>query len=466
MNLYPALIAKMGNWHYYVVKMKMKDLAKEVNFASEVHNDATLDEAIQRELSESRAKGSIVDYLARRKDRFFSSIVVAALGGNATFYPVSISDNPTFQIFSDQGIDQSFGVLTFDGSQAYYALDGQHRLKAIKTILDPTEDANMRCPKGFQDEEISVIVVLKRKEDSEAEFRRVYRRLFSSLNRYAKATNLDTNIIMDEDDAFAIITRRLITDYKFFSAPGRQRESFKVLTKGKNLKANSPHFTSLQTLYQMNQVLLSSSEREGEGWGSGREKQKDVDDFITFRPDEEYIDELYEEVNLYWDALLQAIPALKNDPLKMRVHEEDSEDADAQDHVLFWPIGQEMVARLARRLLNRAELGSKPAKAYIKTALEPLGKVNWDLHSAPWRYLVLTQNPDGIWRMRSEDRKPAIAVAENLLIWILGVIDHTKDEIAELKETWYALLIPPPEPKEALALWDRIEEMRRSNSGK
>ena len=129
MNLYPALKAKMGDWDYYVVKMKMKDLAKEVNFASEVHTDATLDDAIQRELSESRAKGSIVDFLTKRPDRFFASVVVAALGGNATFYPVSISEDPQFRIFTDQKMDQAFGVLTFDGSQAYYALDGQHRLK-------------------------------------------------------------------------------------------------------------------------------------------------------------------------------------------------------------------------------------------------------------------------------------------------------------------------------------------------
>jgi DNA sulfur modification protein DndB len=464
MNLYPALKAKMGNWDYYVVKMKMKDLAKEVNFASEVHNDATLDEAIQRQLAESRAKGSIVDFLAKRNDRFFSSIVIAALGGNATFYPVSISDDPQFKLFADQGMDQSFGVLTFDGSQAYYALDGQHRLKAIKTILDPAEDANMRCPKGFAEEEISVLVVLKRKSDTEAEFRRLYRRLFSSLNRYAKPTDADTNIIMDEDDAFAIITRRLITDHKFFSAPGRQRESFRVLTKGKNLKEGSSHFTSLQTLYEVNMVLLSSAERENEGWGNGGEKVRELAAFITFRPEEEYLDELYEEVALYWDALLEVLPDLKNEPPTMRVHEEGSKEG--KDHALFWPIGQELLARLARRLLNRADLGKKPAKTAVKTALQPLTKVDWELHNPPWRYLVLTRNPNGTWKMRSEDRKPAVAVAEKILMWVLGVTDYSKDEISELKKEWKGLLIPPPDSKEVDEMWDTVEKMRRSRTSK
>ena len=77
--------------------MKMKDLAKEVNFASEVHKDATLDEAIQRALNEKRVKGSIVDFLAKREDCFFLFDRCGRPRGNATFYPVSISGRPPVQ---------------------------------------------------------------------------------------------------------------------------------------------------------------------------------------------------------------------------------------------------------------------------------------------------------------------------------------------------------------------------------
>ena len=47
-----------------------------------------------------------------------------------------------------------------------------------------------------------------------------YRRLFSSLNRYARATDESTNIIMDEDDGIAILTRRLIAEHEFFQVDG------------------------------------------------------------------------------------------------------------------------------------------------------------------------------------------------------------------------------------------------------
>ena len=56
MQLYPALKASMGDWTYYIVKMRMREVAAEVKFGSEVHNDFTLDEAIQRTIKESRVK--------------------------------------------------------------------------------------------------------------------------------------------------------------------------------------------------------------------------------------------------------------------------------------------------------------------------------------------------------------------------------------------------------------------------
>ena len=137
MNIYPALRSQMGSWNYYVVKMSARELSENVKYASEVYEDRTLDEAIQRTLNEGRVKKEIVEYLKRQQDRFFSSIVVAALEGDPMFYPVEITDNPQFAIFrDDRRLNEAFGVLKFDGTQKYYALDGQHRLSAIKTLLD------------------------------------------------------------------------------------------------------------------------------------------------------------------------------------------------------------------------------------------------------------------------------------------------------------------------------------------
>lgn len=128
--------------------MSASELSQNVKYASEVHDDRTLDKAIQRVLDESRVKKDIVEYLKRQPNRFFFSIVVATL-------------------HDDQKLNDAFGVLKFDGTQKYYALDGQHRLSAIKTLLDRTEAASDGAPIGFENDEISVIVVPSQGEAEE-----------------------------------------------------------------------------------------------------------------------------------------------------------------------------------------------------------------------------------------------------------------------------------------------------------
>ena len=265
LRIYPAIRAKMGDWHYYIVRMKMREIAYEVKIAEDFYEDNTLSDAVQRILATRRVKKEIVGYLARRPDRFFSSIVVAAMEGEPTWYPIEMDSDVVPAAFADStALNNSFGVLSFGDDPVYYALDGQHRVAAIKLLV--TGEAEYSTPPGFDDDLLSVIVVLRDEHHMpNDEWLRRYRRLFSSLNRWAKKTDEDTNIIMDEDDMFSILTRRLITDHPFFRAPGRQRDSFKVQTKGKPLRKGAGHFTTLQTLYAMNKTLLSTRSRENRG---------------------------------------------------------------------------------------------------------------------------------------------------------------------------------------------------------
>jgi len=455
-NLYPALVAQMGKWKYYIVKMKMRELASEVLFASEVYDDKTLDDAIQRDLKEGRVRKEIVQFLSGRPDRFFSSIVVAAIGGKPKFYPVQISDDPQFALFADQGLDQSFGVLTFDGEQKYYALDGQHRLKAIKTLLDKTDPLSTKCPEGFENEQVSVLVVVKRDEPEE-EFLTAYRRLFSSLNRYAKATDKDTNIIMDEDDTFAILTRRIISEHEFFQWTGKESSSARVKTKGKNIRASESYFTSLQTLYAMNITWLNSALRESEGWGTGDAPTRNLDEFIRFRPSEEYLDSLFSELTMYWDAFLGVLPVLREQSPERRNHENPD-----SDHLLFWPIGQELVVRVARTLMDTRMSDAEKRNVNLKSvtkALSPLANIDWLLHSLPWSGLLLVKQGDD-WTMRNEDRKQATERAQTMLLWLLKVGEWTAEDERSLRLEWEKLLIPQLAKADADDAWKVLKTKR------
>ena len=448
MNIYPAMRGRMGRWDYFVVKMSMRELAQNVKFASDVYEDHTLDEAIQRVLNTSRVKKDIVTYLKKQPDRFFSSLVVAALGGEPKWFPVQITDDEKFVLLQDdKRMNETFGVLKFDGTQNYFALDGQHRLAAIKTLVDPSSDDWREAPEGFQSEEVSVIVVTPSDQEGKDEFLKRYRRLFGNLNRYAKPMDQVTNIIMDEDDVFAILTRRLITDHAFFQAAGRHRDSPRIKTrKGKNVRAGDGYFTSLEALYEMNIELLLSSERRNDAW-------RDLKTFVRFRPDEEVIDGLYLELVQLWETLIAVLPQLKDDPSENRVH--NPRDGVGVDSALFWPITQLMITRIARRLLD-ANLDVGPEEA-----LGPLAQLDFRLHSAPWRHVILVADSKGQWRMRSEDRKTAIAVAERILCWQAGLAVLGTDELEDLRREWIELL-HPPQPDQAIdEMWDNLMEVAR-----
>ena len=460
MNVYPALRARMGSWTYYVLKMRMKEVAADVRFASEIYEDRTLDDAIQRELNEGRVKRELTSYLIRQPDRFFAALVVAAIGGNPTFYPIDIASDTRFTMFRDaQRFGNTFGMLSFNGDQKYYALDGQHRLKAIKTLLDTNDPLSRKAPADFENEEISVIVVM-RQEQTLSQFLVSYRRLFSSLNRYAKATDADTNIIMDEDDTFAILTRRLIADHPFFRWT-RRTDVPRVKTKGKNLRTKDPYFTTLQTLYSVNETLLSASYRRKDGWGlEGEEAPIDV--FKRFRPSsEEYIDGLHSELKLYWDAILETLPVLRREAARHRAHDADSADEiGLQDNLLFWPIGQELLAEIARALLDRRQDRASvvaPTLQSATRALRPLRGIPWDLHSPRWRHFLLEGTRSSGWRMRSEDRADALRVAGSLVRWLSGLEQLEPRQLTELRNEWQRRLMPAQRNATVEKMWNEVE---------
>lgn len=471
MQLYPAIKASMGTWTYYIVKMRMKEVAAEVKFGSQVHNDFTLDEAIQRAINERRVKHGIMTYLTGRSDHFFSSLVVAAVGGSPKFHPVRISDEPQYEIFADEEhLNESFGVLRFSGGQIYYALDGQHRLKAIKSLLEPEQGAErVSVPQGFADEEISVLMVIRPSDVAEEEWLTAYRRLFSSLNRYAKPTDTDTNIIMDEDDTVAILTRRLIAEHNFFQSSGRHMDSLLVQTKGKALKEGSSYFTSLQQLYDLNEILLTTHMRSNLGWGPENSDGMiaDIKKFKLFRPSETYLDQLFDELVVYWDALIESIPDLRLKPSEARNHNSEGAKGETADNTLFWPIGQEVMANVARALLDEIDTDNGvPTLPEARDALSPLGRIDWNLRKAPWRGLLLVSTFDRRserrkWTMRNETRNEAIATGTRVLRWLVGWSQLDSDEEERLRDEWIGQLQPDP-GDDTQQLWTELRDSRDS----
>ena len=439
LNFYPSLKAHMGTWDYYITLMRLEDIAHEISFASEFGAQPdqvdTLGKARQRALSDRRVRDHIV-YFLQKEHRFFSSLVVATMEGQPAFYPVVINSDTIGGAFVDSDIDQSFGVLRLDSSRKIYALDGQHRLAAIKSMLDKNYrremgiEENIHVPDNLAKEELSVIMVIPKSTQNPMDFIHDYRRLFASLNRHAKKTDKDTDIIIDEDNAYAILTRQLVSNHVLFQDTGDEGQSQRVKMAGKNLYDKDPHFTSLQTLYEMNKILLSTKIR--------KDNNIEIKDTDSRLPDEE-LENLYAELSGYWNAIAGALPVLqKKKPSEMRPASKE------KNHMLFRPIGQEVLAKTVRAILDaKFPDGNASEDDMRKTIASSLSSIDWNLLSPPWRGIMVIPGKTEIdYTMRSAERARAIDWTTHFITNLAGVTSIDNDS---LFEAWEALINPQPE---------------------
>ena len=470
-KLYPTLRYKMGEkeggWDYFVIKMSMRDLAgDEVKFAYQLPKNPNLGQQMQRVIDWTRVFKQIMPYLANREDRFFSSIMVASLGGKPRFQGIDVTTEDNLGIFND--MQDHYGVLKFVEQENYYALDGQHRLAAIKVLIHgeaaipagvPIPKDLPEAPAGFAEETMSVVVVVGEEEsDDKDAFTQKFRRLFTSLNRYAKPTDRDTNILMDDDDFIAITTRRIIEELPLFQM--QPPDSYKVQLKNKNITGNKPYIISLQTLYDMNRLFLSNNRNEAQ-WGGQITKN-----LLQYRPEEEDLEKYFKECNKIWVALSETVNDLKKDPLNMRsLNEEECKEKDeVENNALFRPIFQDGVfGKVIRQLIDQKAPDEKIKD--LKKIFKVFNQVDWSLFAIPWRGLLVTQNENGNWVMANEDRTKRVELAENLLLWMVGVYDYQEDEIDHFKATWknYTLLYSS---KEQEKMWGeflkKVQEIKAS----
>ncbi len=360
-TLIPALKARVGDWNYYVCIMKYAEVARQINFAHELQGNKDLHALLQRGLS--ARTGEIVEYLKKSQHRFLGALIVAAYGGDPHYMPVKMED-PDGML---RNLDDQFGVLTFDGTQSYFALDGQHRLRAIKDALKTNDD---RLRDELNNEDITVIIVSHR--DTE-EGRARTRRLFTNINRNAKTTTKAENIALDEDDPYAIITRRLLASHPVFSEDGRvivftkQGEDGELtLAQGQVPKTNKSAITTIGVLYELVKDMQCFV--------------RDIDDFrIDKRPSPEILDAAYDRMESIIVEVFEACGSLietvrEHDNLReLRAPKED----EGRGHALLRPVIQRAVFKALRT-------GIEQNRATKKQILERLSRLDWHIAEAPW----------------------------------------------------------------------------------
>ncbi len=153
---FPAIRCSMGDWIYYITYMKFSDVAHWIKRTEEIHKSKKLRDMIQRALT--GRVNPIVDYLVEQKERFFNAIVVGVYGGDPKWYSIEVSGS---QVLGSPDLDEdsqhSIGLLVLEGNEKLFAIDGQHRVEAIKEAL--LKEPNL----GSEDQ--SVIFVAHRTDE-------------------------------------------------------------------------------------------------------------------------------------------------------------------------------------------------------------------------------------------------------------------------------------------------------------
>lgn len=227
-----ALRNKSGDWIYYLTSFSYNDVKKYVVQPNELHNSDSLNDLIQRELTDNAH--NICDYIGRDSEHFFNALVLAVYDGNPTWREIEVIDgkNEFFNV----------GLLSFSGMEKIFPVDGQHRVMGIKEFVKKNKDNEL----AYRDESIPVILI---SHINNEEGKRRSRKLFTVLNRYAKPVKLSEVIALDESDITAITTRYLVDNLEIFRG---NRTSYSKTESMKDKKA----FTNLITLYRCNEYLV------------------------------------------------------------------------------------------------------------------------------------------------------------------------------------------------------------------
>ena len=396
-DLIPVIRGKMGGREYYVGTMTFQDVAAKIQFFDELSESTDLDQLLQREIQ--RRSEEMKEYLLKQEERFYGALIVAAWGGNPNYIKVRMEDHP---LLND---DFEYGILKFDNKVSYFALDGQHRLKSIQDAIQENSDLRL--------EEISVVFVTHERTET-GNIRT--RRLFHTLNRYAKPTTTGENVAIDEDNVVSICTRMLLKSGMRIFDPNNVELRRKNLTKTQTDKV-----TSLAALYDFNFAVLDAV------YPFSRS-------YLRFRPDAMHVENIFNAISSLWIDIRGRMPVM-GDVEQDRATPGEVRDPDGvpeEGHLLFRPLGLRIYGTIIAAAVEDVgdfpiELGAELDPVVWSQALDRIDALPLALGELPWRGTILRGR-----RIATGGR----GLASRLALYMLGLgggdVDKLRQDYREL----------------------------------
>lgn len=281
----PAIRSKMGIWVYYVSSLsfdEVKEFVSPIN--GELHKSKLLSKMIQRSITDNYK--SIANYLETQDERFFNALILAVYDGEPTWNEIRVKDY--------NGKDNyDLGLLTLSGEEIIFPVDGQHRVAGIKKALDDKPELGT--------EKVPIIFVGHSKDEVGM---RKTRRMFSTLNRYAKPVSLRDIIALDEDDIVAIASRNLIDGTELFQGERILDAKTKAIPE-----TNCTAITSIITYYECNKELLWLFVKDKKVIGLDEKVikgHKKINEYIRHRPEDVTINSFTDECKEFWESIINS----------------------------------------------------------------------------------------------------------------------------------------------------------------
>lgn len=371
----PVIQAIIGTWTYYTGVLSFEEISQYVSpINDELHKSKSLSDAIQRSITDNYI--AIKEYILNQDERFFNAIVLAIYDGNPNWIEVELEmEGESFY---------NLGFLSLTGEEKIFPVDGQHRVAGVKEAL--AEDETLK------NEKVPVIFIGHKKTNDGM---KKTRRLFSTLNRYAKPVSPKDIVALDEDNIVAITTRYLVENHHLFE---KERVVFS-LQKGIN-SSNKKAFTSLITLSDCVDELFKYYfiyYKKTDDFKIYLEKYfpdkklVGVKAYKRFRPSDATIEGFGAFVMNYWDEVskLSDIQNYTNSPSEEPAAEYRTKEEGG--NILFRPIG---ILPFVQACVGNAKLYDFTEFDNIEfdTVIKDFSNINLSLNQKPWVHIAWDPN--------------------------------------------------------------------------
>lgn len=304
---------------------------------------------------------------------------------------------------------QNAGFLTLPSKERLIALDGQHRLLAMKLCLKGASAISVAMLGNkkmtpqmmalephpeLAEEEVSVIFV-------EHENNLKTRKIFNKVNKYARQTGLGQNIITSDDDVYASIARRLFAEGEVLHKIGKNEL---VNWSSNTLSQRSKQLTTVSALYTIAETI--SKDR---GW-SAKVMPSDAD----------AIEEVFEENTDFWKQLLEGMSVYREYLALTKLDKPISQLRE--DNLLMKPVTHMALAHVA--------YFAKQKGIEWSDVVTKLDKVDWSMDNSVWFNILVIPAK----KKKVITGKESIRAAGLVISYMVMGDTMTHAEINEVKE--------------------------------